>query len=386
MPRDHTLDMDSPDRQTPLAGPPAADSPESDKPARSGGGGRKPLVLGAVAAFLLLVAGYYGSHWWSVGRFEVTTDDAYVQADFAILAPKVTGYVASVPARENATVAAGDPLVVLEDGDYRNALAQAEAQLAVQNASVIRIDRQSAAAEAGVRQAHARVDAARATADQAAADLNRYRRLASDDIASAQRLEAAEAADAAARAAVVEAEAGVATAEADTAAIVAQRTEATALLPGLEAARDRAQRDLDATVLRAPSAGVVGNLSVTAGDFVAPGRRLLAVVPLDKVYVEANFKETQIAELAPGTPVTVTVDAFPDHSVTGTVESVSPASGAVFSLLPPENATGNFTKVVQRVPVRIALPADVAAEGWLRPGLSVLVSADTRDSSASAAR
>lgn len=386
MPRDHTLDMDSPDRQTPLAGPPAADSPGSDKPARSGGGGRKPLVLGAVAAFLLLVAGYYGFHWWSVGRFEVTTDDAYVQADFAILAPKVTGYVASVPARENATVAAGDPLVVLEDGDYRNALAQAEAQLAVQNASVIRIDRQSAAAEAGVRQAHARVDAARATADQAAADLNRYRRLASDDIASAQRLEAAEAADAAARAAVVEAEAGVATAEADTAAIVAQRTEATALLPGLEAARDRAQRDLDATVLRAPSAGVVGNLSVTAGDFVAPGRRLLAVVPLDKVYVEANFKETQIAELAPGTPVTVTVDAFPDHSVTGTVESVSPASGAVFSLLPPENATGNFTKVVQRVPVRIALPADVAAEGWLRPGLSVLVSADTRDSSAPAAR
>ena len=386
MPRDHTLDMDSPDRQTPLAGPPAADSPGSDKPARSGGGGRKPLVLGAVAAFLLLVAGYYGFHWWSVGRFEVTTDDAYVQADFAILAPKVTGYVASVPARENATVAAGDPLVVLEDGDYRNALAQAEAQLAVQNASVIRIDRQSAAAEAGVRQAHARVDAARATADQAAADLDRYRRLASDDIASAQRLEAAEAADAAARAAVVEAEAGVATAEADTAAIVTQRTEATALLPGLEAARDRAQRDLDATVLRAPSAGVVGNLSVTAGDFVAPGRRLLAVVPLDKVYVEANFKETQIAELAPGTPVTVTVDAFPDHSVTGTVESVSPASGAVFSLLPPENATGNFTKVVQRVPVRIALPADVAAEGWLRPGLSVLVSADTRDSSAPAAR
>ena len=385
MPRDHTLDMDSPDRQTPLAGSPAADSPGSGTPARSGGG-RKRLVLGAVAAFLLLVAGYYGSHWWSVGRFEVTTDDAYVQADFAILAPKVTGYVASVPARENATVAAGDPLVVLEDGDYRNALAQAEAQLAVQNASVIRIDRQSAAAEAGVRQAHARVDAAKANADQAAADLDRYRRLASDDIASAQRLEAAEAADAAARAAVVEAEAGVATAEADTAAIVAQRTEATALLPGLEAARDRAERDLDATVLRAPSAGVVGNLSVTAGDFVAPGRRLLAVVPLDKVYVEANFKETQIAELAPGTPVTVTVDAFPDHSVTGTVEGVSPASGAVFSLLPPENATGNFTKVVQRVPVRIALPADVAAEGWLRPGLSVLVSADTRDSSAPAAR
>ena len=385
MPRDHTLDMESPERQTPLAGSPAAESPGSGTPARSGGG-RKRLVLGAVAAILLLVAGYYGHHWWSVGRFEVTTDDAYVQADFAILAPKVTGYVASVPARENATVAAGDPLVVLEDGDYRNALAQAEAQLAVQNASVIRIDRQSAAAEAGVRQAHARVDAARATADQAAADLDRYRRLASDDIASAQRLEAAEAADAAARAAVVEAEAGVATAEADTAAIVAQRTEATALLPGLEAARDRAQRDLDATVLRAPSAGVVGNLSVTAGDFVAPGRRLLAVVPLDKVYVEANFKETQIAELAPGTPVTVTVDAFPDHSVTGTVESVSPASGAVFSLLPPENATGNFTKVVQRVPVRIALPADVAAEGWLRPGLSVLVSADTRDSSAPAAR
>lgn len=385
MPRDHTLDMDSPERQASLAGSSALDSPGSETPARTGGG-RKRRVLGAVAAVLLLVAGYYGYQWWSVGRFEVTTDDAYVQADFAILAPKVTGYVASVPARENATVAAGDPLVVLEDGDYRNALAQAEAQLAVQNASVIRIDRQSAAAEAGVRQANARVDAAKATASQAAADLDRYRRLASDDIASAQRLEAAEATDAAARAAVVEAEAGVATAEADTAAIVAQRTEATALLPGLEAARDRARRDLDATVLRAPSAGVVGNLSVTAGDFVVPGRRLLAVVPLDKVYVEANFKETQIGGLTPGTPVTITVDAFPDRSVTGTVEGVSPASGSVFSLLPPENATGNFTKVVQRLPVRIAIPADIAAEGWLRPGLSVLVSADTRDGSAPAAR
>lgn len=310
MPRDHTLDIESPEPQTARAGAPGAGAPVTSTPERTGGG-RKRLVLAAVAALLLLVAGYYGHHWWSVGRFEVTTDDAYVQADFAILAPKVTGYVASVPAKENATVKAGDPLVMLEDGDYRNALTQAEAQLAVQTASVTRIERQSAAAEAGVRQAHARVDAAQANADQAAADLARYRRLASDDIASAQRLEAAEAADAAARAAVLEAEAGVATAEADTATTVAQRAEATALLPGLEAARDRARRDLEATVLRAPTDGIVGNLSVTAGDFVAPGRRLLAVVPLDKVYVEANFKETQIAELAPGTPVTVTVDAFP---------------------------------------------------------------------------
>lgn len=373
MPRDHTRDLD-----TLVETVPGDRTDAGNSRAAKGGFGRRTILLAVAGAVLLLAGGWFGWNWWTVGRFEVETDDAYVQADFVLIAPKVTGYVASVPGQENQTVAAGTPLVVLDDGDYRNALSEAEAQLAVQHASVTRVERQIVAAEAGIRQAHARVDAATAAANQAAADLTRYRRLASDDIATAQQLEAAEANDATTRAALLEAEAGVATAEADHAAVAAQRAETQALIPGLEAARDRAARDLEATVLRAPTGGVIGNVSVAAGDFVTPGKRLLAVVPLDAVYVEANFKETQIGLLAPGTPVTLEVDAFPDQHVTGTVQGLAPASGAVFSLLPPENATGNFTKVVQRVPVRIAISPEVAAQGWLRPGLSVVVTADTR--------
>jgi membrane fusion protein (multidrug efflux system) len=314
----------------------------------------------------------------------VTTDDAYVHADFATLAPKITGYVVAVPAQESRAVRAGEPLVRLEDGDYRDALALAEAQLAAQQAAIARIDRQAAVADASVVQAHARVEAARAALTQASADLARYRSLAANDVASAQRLEAAQAQETSAQAAVREAEAGVATAEANRAVIDAQKAEAEAMIAGLAASREKARRDLDATVIRAPFDGTVGNLSVAVGDLVAPGKRLLAVVPLDKVYVEANFKETQIAELRPGTEVHLSFDAFPGRELTGRVEGIAPASGAQFSLLPPENATGNFTKVVQRVPVRIAVPEAVAAEGWLRPGLSVIAEADSRTGGAPA--
>lgn len=340
--------------------------------------GRKTILLGGALLALLAAGAWYGQRYWTVGRFMVETDDAYVQADFAIIAPKITGYVAAVPAVETGAVRAGDPLVVLDDGDYRDALMLARSQLESQQAAIARIDSQAAAADAATLQARARVDAAQAQVDQAEADLNRYRNLARSDVASAQRLEQAEAASAAAVASLAEARAGVISAQANREVIVAQKAEAQATLSGLAASRDKAQRDLDATVLRAPFDGTVGNLSVAVGDLVAPGKRLLAVVPLSAVYVEANFKETQIAELTPGTKVHLAFDAFPGREVEGTVAGVAPASGAQFSLLPPENATGNFTKVVQRVPVRVAVPADVAAEGWLRPGLSVTASADIR--------
>jgi len=341
-------------------------------------GGRRRLFLGAAALAILGAAGWFGYDYWTVGRFLVDTDDAYVQADFAVLAPKVSGYVASVPAVDNAAVKAGDPLVVLEDGDYRDALRLTEAQLAAQRAAVVRIASQARAADASVAQAEARVDSAAAAQKQADADLTRYQDLARNDVASAQRLETAQAAQTSAAAAVREAEAGVATAVANRAVIDAQSAEAEATIAGLEAQRDKARRDLDATVIRAPFDGSVGNLSVAVGDLVSAGKRLLAVVPMSAVYVEANFKETQIAELGRGTEVELHFDAYPDRAIAGTVEGIAPASGAQFSLLPPENATGNFTKVVQRVPVRIAVPADIAAEGWLRPGLSVAVSADIR--------
>lgn len=345
-------------------------------------GARKILLMG-VGLVALVAAGWYGYEYWTNGRFLVETDDAYVQVDFAVLAPKVTGYVASVPAIANTHVKAGDPLVVFQDGDYRNALQIAQSQLDSQAASVTRIGLQAKAGEAEIAQAEAKVAAADATRIQTESDLKRYTELASSDAATVQRLESARAVNATAEASLQEAQAGVATAQADLAVINAQRAEAEAMIAGLTASRDKAQRDLDDTVLRAPVDGVVGNLSVAAGDYVTPGKRLLAVVPLDAVHIDANFKETQIEPLAPGAHVKVSVDAFPDRDFTGTVQGVSPASGSVFSLLPPENATGNFTKVVQRVPVRIAVPAEVAAEGWLRPGLSVTVTADPRTAPAS---
>ena len=381
MPKDYDA---NPTRPQPRADAPepapsplrSTEAPQAEAPAPRRG--RKRAVFALLAAAVLAAAAWYGYGYWTVGRFMVSTDDAYVHADFSILAPKITGYVAAVPVRENQPVRAGDPLVRLEDGDYRDALALAEAQLAAHRASIARIDRQAIAAEASVAQAQARVEAAQAALTQASADFARYRRLAESDVASAQRLEAAQAQQTTTAAALREAEAGVASAQAARAVIDAQRIEAQAMTAGFAASRDRAQRDLDATVIRAPFAGTVGNLSVAVGDLVAPGKRLLAVVPLDEVYVEANFKETQIARLAPGTEVHLKFDAFPDRDVVGRVEGLSPASGAQFSLLPPENATGNFTKIVQRVPVRISVPADIAAEGWLRPGLSVEAEADTR--------
>lgn len=355
----------------------AATGASEDAPPKPKRGRRKFLLGGALVA-LLAVGAWFGHDYWTVGRFMVSTDDAYVHADFAIMAPKISGYVQSVPAVDNQAVRAGDPLVVLDDGDYRDALSLARSQLASQQAGITRIDNQAAAADAATAQARARVDAARAQVGQTEADLARYVNLTRSDVASVQRLEQAEAQNASAVAALAEAEAGVTSAEANREVILAQKAEAQATLSGLEASRDRAQRDLDATVLRAPFDGTVGNLSVAVGDLVSPGKRLLAVVPLSQVYVEANFKETQIAELTPGTEVHLEIDAFPGREVTGTIEGLAPASGAQFSLLPPENATGNFTKVVQRLPVRIAVPAEVAAEGWLRPGLSVVASADVR--------
>jgi membrane fusion protein (multidrug efflux system) len=385
MPKDLDTSRDRLEAEAPFEAPVSTQAEPSDRAAPAQRPrGRRRLLLALLAAAAIGAAGWFGYGYWTTGQYMVETDDAYVQADFAVLAPKVTGYVAAVPASENQAVKAGDPLVVLEDGDYRDALALAEAQLAAQRAAVARIDAQASAADASVEEARARVEAAQATETQTAADLARYQRLASNDVASVQRLEAARAAAASAAAAVREAQAGVATAEANRAVIAAQKAEAEATIGGLAASRDRAQRDLDATVLRAPFDGTVGNLSVAVGDLVAPGKRLLAVVPLNEVYVEANFKETQIAELRPGAEVHLHFDAFPDRDVVGRVEGVAPASGAQFSLLPPENATGNFTKVVQRVPVRIIVPAEAAAEGWLRPGLSVAATADVRTGAAPA--
>ncbi len=341
-------------------------------------GGRRKLVLMTALAVALGGGAYYGYDWWTNGRFIVSTDDAYVAAKAAAVTPRISGYIKSVAAPDNTRVKAGDPLVYLDDSNYRIALAQAEAQIATEQASIARIGEQINAGQASVRQAEAQLASAHAAADNAKTDYERVSALEAKAVVATKVLDAARAAMIQAESAVTGAEAAVTVANANAAVASAQKAEAERVLDQYRLARDQARLDLDHTVIRAPFDGVVGNGAAEPGEFVQPGQRLVAVIPLDDIYVDANFKETQLGELRPGQSVAITVDAYPDRSIDGVVESVAPASGSVFSLLPPENATGNFTKVVQRVPVRIRLPKSVAEEGLIRPGMSIVAEVDTR--------
>jgi membrane fusion protein (multidrug efflux system) len=341
---------------------------------------RKSRRLGIliVAALALTGASWFGYHWWTTGRFIVSTDDAYVGADYTAISPRISGYVRSVEAETNKSVKAGDPLITLDDSDERLAVAAAETGIASQTAAIARIDRQIDAARTTVIQAGAAITSAEADLDLAGADLKRTQRLKQSDFVSAQSLEQANAKQEKAEAALATAKAGLTSAEANVAVLQAQRVEAERALDQDQNTLTQKKLDLDRTVIRAPFDGVIGNRNVQAGQFVSPGQRLLALVPLSEVYVDANYKETQLAGIHVGAPAEIAIDAYDEKPVTGIVESIAPASGAVFSLLPPDNATGNFTKVTQRVAVRIAIPAKVAAESLLRPGMSVVVSIDSR--------
>jgi membrane fusion protein (multidrug efflux system) len=302
---------------------------------------------------LALVA--LGARRWIYGLSHVSTDDAQADGHIIPILPKVGGFVTEVRVDENRSVKAGDTLVVLDDRDYRARLAQADADLAVALAGVSN--------RARVGQAEAQVEQAQANALKAHADLDRLRPLAVQDIVSKQQLDAAEAAASAADAALAAAQAGLLAADARVGAA--------------GAARDQAALNLSYTRLTAPFFGVVSKKTVELGQLVQPGQPLMSVVPLDDVWITANLKETEIENVKPGEPVDFTVDAYRGLHFRGHVESLSPATGARFSLLPPDNATGNFTKVVQRVPVRIR-PDKVDAGHPLRPGMSVVVTIATK--------
>ena len=340
-------------------------------------GGRR-LMLPVVGLALLAAAGWYGYQWWTHGRFMISTDDAYIEGDIASISPKVSGYVAAVNVVANQTVKAGDPLVTLDDGDYLLAREQAEAQIATQKLALHRIDAQIDGAKASLAQAEAQKTAYQAALSGAEVAEKRAKELAAKEVGTTASLDSATVALDQAKANLVGADANIVSAKANIAVLQAQRAESESAVRTLELARDKAVRDLGFTVLKAPYDGIVGNVSVQVGDLVSAGQRLAALVPVTELYVEANFKETQIAHLVPGSKVHLHVDAYEDDDILGTVESIAPASGSVFSLLPAENATGNFTKVTQRVPVRIALPREALDTGKLRAGLSVVVDVDSR--------
>ncbi len=334
--------------------------------------------LAAVAILALSAAGYYGTSWWTTGRYLVGTDDAYVGVRSATLSPKVSGYLSAISVEDNASVKAGTVIARIDSGDYKLAVQTAHDQIAVQRAGIERLGKQIVAQLAAVEQAEAQLLSAKAGATRAELELKRQQDLATRQINSRQSLEQAQASFEQAAAAVKSAQAALDAATANVDVLKAQQEEAQRTLNQLQTALAKAERDLSFTEIRAPFDGVLGNRAVQVGDYVQPTQRLASLVPLDAVYIDANFKETQVSRLKPGQPVKISIDALPGRTFEGRVASFAPASGSVFSLLPPDNATGNFTKIVQRLPVRILVPLDIVDQGVLRPGMSVVVNVNTK--------
>jgi membrane fusion protein (multidrug efflux system) len=338
----------------------------------------RSALLPAAAALIIAGAAAGGWYWWTVARFIESTDDAYVRSDVAVISPQVEGYVRAVRVADNQAVRAGDVLVTIDDRDFEARAAAAEADLAAKAAAVQSMKGQITLQQSLIDQAAAAVPRAEADLTLARQNHERYQRLARDDFASEQRFETATADLKKAEAGLAESQAALASARNRQAVLEAELTKAEAERRQAEASLELAKTNLERTVIRATQAGVIGNKGVRVGELVRPGDQLMALVPLPEVYVVANFKETQLDRMRPGQPVEIEVDALPGHRFEGRVESFAPGTGSEFSLLPPENATGNFTKIVQRVPVRIAVPADGPLAGLLRPGLSVVASVETR--------
>lgn len=356
-------------------------TPGSEQSAASSPAGRKPvkrMALILVAGAVLAAGGWFGLDWWRNGRFIVSTDDAYVGAEMATISAKLAANVATVSVTRNQEVKAGAPLVGLDDGDQRIALESAQAKSATAAATLSRIDAQTDAARASLLQAQAQATSAEAAVTRSLADFERANSLAAKSYGSQATLDAATAARDQAAAALASAQAGVAQAKANIEVLQAQRIEAARQADELKVAEEKAARDLSFTRITAPIDGLVANTNVQLGDLVSAGKRLMSIVPLDQVYVDANFKETQVGPLKIGDKATITVDALPGQVFQGTVSGIAGGTGSVFSLLPADNATGNFTKIVQRVPVRIALAPEAIARHTLRPGMSVVVSIDPR--------
>ncbi|HVJ35043.1 MAG TPA: HlyD family secretion protein [Terriglobia bacterium] len=337
---------------------------------------KRRLIIGT-ALMAIAAGGSWGGHWWlTAGRYLESTDNAYVEADISPIAPQIDGFIASVEVGDNQLVKAGDVLVRIDDPDFVARRDRADAAVATARANIATLDSRIGYQQSRVAQAQAQLEAANAEARRAQQQFDRYAKLVTDKVISHQEYDDAEATLTKGKADVIRSAAAINAETAQLTVIRAERNEAEQKLREAEAEARLAAQDLEKTVIRAPIDGIVGNRNVRVGNYVHAGNQLLSIVPND-VYVVANFKETQLTHMQPGQKVEIDVDAYPGIAIAGEVQSFAPASGALFSLLPPENATGNFTKIVQRLPVRIKVPADTALHGLLRPGLSVEATVNT---------
>ncbi len=333
------------------------------------------IAAGAIAVIAILI---WLLDYLLVGQFYVSTDDAYLAADTAMMAPKVGGYVTKVLVNQNQLVKAGQVLAVIDPRDYQAALDGANADIAAAEAAIASDQAQLSLQQAKIQAAQAMLQADQARADFAARDRERYAAASASGASTEQSTSEASTQLATAQATVDADKANLLGTQRQVQVLTAASAQSQAALQQAQAKAEQSRLDLTHTEIIAPFDGMVGDKTVAVGDYLQPGTEIMAIVPLDQVYVLANFKETQITNLRPGQPVTVAVDGYPDLRVTGTLDSVSPASGQQFALLPPDNATGNFTKIVQRVPVKILLNLNSDLIGKLRPGMSVEPSIDTR--------
>jgi membrane fusion protein, multidrug efflux system len=336
--------------------------------------------MALVAAMALAVVG--GSKlvydWRTVGRFMESTDDAYVGGDVTALAPKVAGFISQIAVVDNQPVRAGDLLLKLDDRDYRAALARAEASFSLQQAALTNLDAMRHLQEAVIVQAQAGVTSADAETTRTHDDQIRFKQLVSERAVSMQEFQKADTDYKKALADGEKSRATLMATQRQLDVIATQKQQAQAALDAAIAERSLAQLNLSYTELRAPMDGVVGNRSAQVGAYVTVGSQLISIVPTRGLWIDANFKENQLAQMRAGAPATVKIDLLGGKSLRGHVVSFAPATGSQFSVLPVENATGNFTKIVQRVTVRIKLDDEAATLGWLRPGLSVTAKVNTQ--------
>ncbi|HVE21667.1 MAG TPA: HlyD family secretion protein [Acidocella sp.] len=339
---------------------------------------RRWLMAAAGGGLAAAAIAWFGIYWLETGQYWQSTDDAYVGGNVTDLAPKVSGLIARVDVTDNQFVKAGALLVKIDDRDYRAALARAQAAVAGDEAALDHLDATRRLQLSLIIEAQADIRASDAQIALARLNEARYRTLAATNAGSVQAAQTASSTFQQRLAGGEKAQAALAAAQAQLAVIETQKSQAKAALAGDRAALTNAKLNLGYTDIRAPIDGYIGNRSAELGGYASVGTQLLSLVPAQGLWVDANFKEDQLARMRPGDKATISADILPGQKITGHVGSLAPATGAVFSVLPAENATGNFTKIVQRVPVRIWLDGDAGALGLLRPGLSVTVDVDTK--------